>query len=113
MLSMPTAPLVRLRSKTPDPSHRVKSPHPKELKKAAKKLRRGKPSQKKLSFDDQPKVTEIVAENPAGECRPSGARKSKKKMSLEEADVILAKYAKDKDRSGDGLGYQDHILLSN
>lgn len=114
----PVAPTKRIRAKTPDPTCRTKSPDPKKLRKAEKKLAKLKkgsndsgtesssskpPSllkeqttpaakvRKQLSFElDTNQIHSIKAENPAG------ARTLKTKggnapagMSLQDADNIL------------------------
>ena len=103
---MMSAPLTRLRMKTPDPARQnaVKSPHPKRLKKAQKAqelaakqgiLKVATPQGKltrRLSFQEAPKVTVIEAENR----RPTSKSKVRAvQMSEEEAGKILARAAEE------------------
>ena len=102
------APDRRLRCKTPDPK-RHKSPDAKSLRKAEKHVKEKKLSgseesstRRALSFDDVPRVHDIVAQHPAGDRRPAGTmpaprRKAAGRMSTSEADKILEKFVQEQD----------------
>ena len=103
----PEPPARRVSQKTPDPSYRSKSPDPKKLKRAEKVAGSGssqatpppvlksvatpqKNISRKLSFQSEDTITDIVAENPA----PAKSKRNQlKKVSMTEAeaDAILQK----------------------